>query len=468
MSFEGVLSRRRFALHGQPNGLEIDEHGLHHPRSANGRGRTFTPFGEITHLAASPKTLWLGTRRSVFVLPRRAFVDEHGPENLIRALLERIADTPGGDAQLARMAAVEETSHSAKPLRAFWGLVIACVAVFVAQLVLGPEVNEVGYYSPPLVQDGDLWRLVTANLLHAFPEFPLHLVLNMLAVISLGFLVERPLGSARTVCVMGAAGLASMFASGIAGYSAVVGASGIAFGLAGAVLWLDVRCADQLPAWWRIPRRTFYLVLAVNGALMFVFPLIAGAAHVGGFLGGLAATALVNGSRLHRGHAPRAVQALAAGVVAMLVLSLWSAGRELALPGDAVARHAARLAELPGVSPFELNDRAWTIAIGDDSSPERMQAALRLAERAVAETHREVPELLDTLAEVQFQLGWSGQAVRTIEEAIDLAPGVPYYEEQRLRFLGERPSDDRPDSPLPWDAPSPDAPETPESRGVSV
>jgi membrane associated rhomboid family serine protease len=467
VSFEGDLTRRRFALHGQPDGLVIDARGLHHPRAANGRGQTFTPYGEITHVAASRKALWIGTRRSVFVLPRRAFVDENGPENLIRALLQRIADSPGGDAQLARMAAVEETARGAAALRAFWGLAIVCLAVFAAQLLFGPGVYEVGYYSPPLVEDGDLWRLVTANLLHGFPGFPLHLVLNMLAVVSLGFLVERPLGTARTLCVIGASGLASMFASGAAGYSAVVGASGIAFGLAGAVLWLDIRCAEELPAWWRFPRRTFYLVLAVNGALMFVFPLIAGAAHVGGFLGGVGATALVNGSRLHAGRAPRPVQVVAGAVVAMLGLSLWSAGRELVAPGDYIARHAARLAELPGVSPFELNDRAWLIAISEDASEEHMEAALRLAERAVAETNRDSPELLDTLAEVQFQLGWSHQALVTIEEAIQRAPDVTYYQEQRRRFLGERPPQDRPDSPLPWDDPAP-TPSEPEDPSLTV
>ena len=42
----------------------------------------------------------------------------------------------------------------------------------------------------------------------------------MLAVISLGYLVERPLGIARTVCVIGVSGIVSMLAIGglIGGY----------------------------------------------------------------------------------------------------------------------------------------------------------------------------------------------------------------------------------------------------------
>ena len=36
-----------------------------------------------------------------------------------------------------------------------------------------------------------------ANLIHAAPEFPLHMTLNLMALVALGFLLERPLGTAR-------------------------------------------------------------------------------------------------------------------------------------------------------------------------------------------------------------------------------------------------------------------------------
>ena len=107
-----------FALKDFPRALELDEEGLHHPRSARSRTRIFTPYSEFTHLARSSRTLWLGTRRSTYVLPRRAFTDPNAPENLVRALLSRISRSPEGGEQLARMAEVEEMSRSAQPLRA--------------------------------------------------------------------------------------------------------------------------------------------------------------------------------------------------------------------------------------------------------------------------------------------------------------------------------------------------------------
>ena len=87
------------------------------------------------------------------------------------------------------------------------------------------------------------------------------------------------------------------------------------------------------------------------------------------------------------------------------------------------------------------------IAIDPHSSPELLEAALAMAERAVDETERREPSVLDTLAELQFQLGHAKQAVATIEEAILEAPGERYYQEQRRRFLGERARDDRPAAP---------------------
>jgi hypothetical protein len=76
---------------------------------------------------------------------------------------------------------------------------------------------------------------------------------------------------------------------------------------------------------------------------------------------------------------------------------------------------------------------------------------LALAERAVAETERANPDYLDTLAEVQFLAGDTDAALITIDEAIEIAPWDDYFKEQRDRFIGLRPREDRPESPaLPW------------------
>lgn len=458
-----------FALVGRPNAIRLDESGLHHPRTPRGGGFAYTRYEDINHLSTSPRALWIGTRTSVFIVSRRAFEDANGPEHLVRVLLARIAHRPGGAAQLARMAEIEETARSAGSLRATWGLGIACVVVFLLQLVLGENINAVGYFSPPLVADGDWWRLFTANLLHAFPTFPMHLVLNLLGLAAIGTLVERSVGTARTLCVMGASAVGSMGASGFTSDVGVVGVSGIVFGLLGALLWLEFMCADRLPAWWRIPRHALITVLVLSAALGFFVPLIAGAAHLGGLVAGGLAMALVAGRRVGPQPTPTWVRAAATGTLAVTAAAFLTAAVELYGPGDFTARQIERLARLPGISPPELNNRAWFVAVDPDSTREHLEAALLLAERAVAETERSDATMLDTLAELQFQLGQPELAIQTIDEAIARSPDEDYYREQRRRFTGERDPDDRPDAPefqLPWQEEPPPPP--PEEPGITV
>lgn len=458
-----------FALVGRPAAIRLDADGLHHPRKARGGGFAYTRYEDISHLATSSRALWIGTRASVFVIARRSFTDAEAPEHLVRALLGRIGQRPRGSAQLARMAEIEELARMPSSQRATWGLIVACLLAFALQLALGEKVEVVGYYSPPLVEDGDWWRLFTANLLHAAPTFPAHLALNLLGLLAIGSLVERSVGSARTLCIMGASALGSMGASGLTSDVGVVGVSGVVFGLLGALTWLELRSGERLPAWWRVPRRALFIVLVVSAVLGFAVPFIAGAAHLGGLVSGALALAAVRGSRLGPHPSSTWVRAGAAAVLVATLTAITAAGADLLAPGDFMARQIARLARLPDIDPMELNNRAWLIAENPDSSREHLEAALLLAERAVQETQRTQASILDTLAEIEFQLGRPERAVEIIEEAIAQAEDerfAGYYREQLRRFRGERDAEDRPDAPSPWHLFR--VPRTPEDPGITV
>jgi hypothetical protein len=108
------------------------------------------------------------------------------------------------------------------------------------------------------------------------------------------------------------------------------------------------------------------------------------------------------------------------------------------------AHYIERMANVPGITPEQLNDVAWSIATAPDPTEAELQVALGLAERAAEETEYAEPTILDTLAEVQFSLGQTLNAIATIEEAIAHDPEEAYYREQWKRFSGERDSDDRP------------------------
>jgi hypothetical protein len=226
-------------------------------------------------------------------------------------------------------------------------------------------------------------------------------------------------------------------------------------------------CADRLPAWWRIPRHALLTVLVVSAALGFFVPMIAGAAHLGGLVAGGLAMMLVGGRGVGARPNPVWLRAAATATLAVTAAAVVTAGAELYGPGDYTARQIARLAHLENISPGLLNDFAWSIAIDPEAKREHLEAALLLAERAVAETERGEAAMLDTLAELQFQLGQPELALQTIDEAIAREPDETYYREQRRRFTGERDPDDRPDAPgfeLPWH----ESPPPPEEPGITV
>jgi len=415
--------------------------GFRHP--AGFGAERFVAYSDVTHLATGIRAIRIGTQHGLVAIPRSFFRDPTDGDRLVRALLERIAREPGGSLQLARMAEIEESLRQPFTPWVTHAVAVACVAIYVLGLVVGPTLEHAGFFSSTLSTHGEPWRLVTGNLLHAGW---LHLVLNMMGLVLIGSLVERMIGSARTVLVMGFAALGTTLAGLVMHYEYMIGASGIVTGLFGALLWLELRLPDRLPAMWRIPRRLLWLALGCQLVLDLMLPFVASAAHIGGFLAGGLAAALSVGPGLRRDRLAPALAVATSLVVMVAGASVLSAAR-LAAGGRALELHAARLLELEDIAPMILNDVAWFIATSPKPSDAALASATQLAERAVRETERANPDLLDTLAEVEFQRGRASDALDTIDEAIALAPDVDYFREQRRRFRGERAADDRPAPP---------------------
>lgn len=135
------------------------------------------------------------------------------------------------------------------PAPATRGLAAAIVAAFAAEVWLGGSTDSetllrLGAFWPPWVLEGEAWRLVAYQFLHFGP---LHLTMNLLALIFLGRGVERALGSARFVVVYALAGTAGgtlALALTVAGWrepQLLVGASGGIMGLVGATVAILLR-----------------------------------------------------------------------------------------------------------------------------------------------------------------------------------------------------------------------------------
>lgn len=136
-------------------------------------------------------------------------------------------------------------------------------------------VLKLGAMSTPAVRDREWWRVITHAFVHG--SVP-HLLFNMLATSGVGVPLERRIGSVRflqlsLVTCIGGAAFVVLFGRANA---VTVGASGMIFGWAGALLLLLSR--EQA--------RQLGQMLLLNVAISLL-PNVSWQAHLGGFLFGL-------------------------------------------------------------------------------------------------------------------------------------------------------------------------------------
>jgi membrane associated rhomboid family serine protease len=199
-------------------------------------------------------------------------------------------------------------------------LIVLNIAVYVAELLQGSGVNATkgsiyqngaliangakigdtlvgvpkGVFFPGLVgvAHGDWWRLLTAAFLH---YGPFHLLLNMLALYWFGSALEQRIGSGRFLAIYIVSGLAGSAGALIAAPTEpTVGASGAIFGILGAGLVLEQQ-RDYVFGGSALG------VIIINLIFTFSIPNISIGGHIGGLIGGAAAT--LGLSRFGRGHA---------------------------------------------------------------------------------------------------------------------------------------------------------------------
>ena len=134
-------------------------------------------------------------------------------------------------------------------------------------------------YGFPIDALGEWWRLASGAFLHADVR---HLLLNMIMLFLLGRRLERQIGSPAFIglCVISML-WGSMGALIATPNTAVVGASGIVYGIMAAVLVVE-RSSGKDP--WNEGLGT---LIIVNIVLSFVIPGISVGGHLGGLTGGL-------------------------------------------------------------------------------------------------------------------------------------------------------------------------------------
>lgn len=272
--------------------------------------------------------------------------------------------------------------------------------------------------------DNEWWRVASAGLLHGFF---IHLVLNVLALGSLGDWVEHAWGPWRTLLVFSLASIAGCLASLVwCESNIVVGASAGALGLAGALL--IGRRFGSAPIQEKLePISSFSLAFLVLLCLVLgaVIPWIAQAGHIGGLAMGLIlGTAYVARRPIWR------VGSLVAA--AALIMALAVVGKSPPWPAEyhqflglralseqdtpTATRHFQAALEADPDNAQILNSVAYQLALDG----QQLAYAQTLALRAVA-LEPTNHNFLDTLAWTLCRRGSSSAAQPLLRAALFLA-----------------------------------------------
>ena len=229
------------------------------------------------------------------------------------------------DDQLKRMMADSQPSFFER--NRYRLVTLALIAINVAVFALEAVLSGMGAMYAPLVQSpADLYRFVTPMFLHMDL---MHLGFNMVALYSVGEVLERTLGKGSYLAlyfIAGITGNAVSYAADVllGGGSAVsAGASTSVFGLFVAVALLAVLHKGNRSLFTQYSKGMLG-VIAVNVAYTLLVPNISVSGHLGGALGGLVAMFMIPAASLR---VPNPVRVVVAVLwVAALVWLLVSQG----------------------------------------------------------------------------------------------------------------------------------------------
>ncbi|XP_047336984.1 RHOMBOID-like protein 10, chloroplastic isoform X2 [Impatiens glandulifera] len=164
------------------------------------------------------------------------------------------------------------------------------VLVFIAQFATKGKLLLWGAKINSLIDQGQLWRLVTSSFLHANIG---HLMVNCYSLNSIGPTLENICGPRRFVSVYIASAIASSLMSYRFCKAPAIGASGAVFGLVGSFAIFILRHRDMVKGGGKEDLLHISNVIIINMAIGILSKGIDNWGHLGGLLGGFAVSWLV-------------------------------------------------------------------------------------------------------------------------------------------------------------------------------
>lgn len=190
-------------------------------------------------------------------------------------------------------------------------IIAICVVAFVAQLASDQVTADYADLPYAVAREGQYYRLLTSAFLHS-PNFLLHIVFNMYALLMFGSQIERLVGRVHFLVLY----LVAAFGGSVLSFwmneelSLSLGASGAVFGLFGAFFVM----ARTL----RADTSQIMVLIGINLAIGFAAGgYIDNWAHIGGLVSG-AAVAFVY-TKVPRGSSQSAIQFAGVAVIAALL-----------------------------------------------------------------------------------------------------------------------------------------------------
>lgn len=365
---------------------------------------------------------------------------------LHRGILERLAATAEGAERAKSLVERARRGGAALAIRplATWATLSLLSFAFALEVVVLSRVEWIsalvlmGANDPALVRDGQLYRLVTANLLHGGA---LHILLNAVSLHSLGGYVERLYGRLGFAAIFLGSAILGALASALTQTNLSLGASTAVFGMLGAAGWLHLRRGRTMPSGFLIPPSVWLYNLLTIVLLSVSIPEIDHAAHGGGLVGGFLVGALCAGAARELPLATARLglrRALAYGLGALALVAvgwlLWDA-----LGANSVRRGRVLEAHARHGGPAEvLNALAWDVATDRKATQGELEKAEAVARRSLEESPASGKAMVrDTVATLLYRQGRYEDAVRE-ELAALAAQDSDIYLAQLARFLAAR------------------------------
>ncbi len=179
--------------------------------------------------------------------------------------------------------------HTKEAVWRTFGLIGILLAVFVVQWIVGLDesILRAGLVKP-LVRDGDVWRLLTAALMHGSIK---HLLANATGILLFGLFIELYGGQWLILPLFVLSALGGNLTSLYLNPHPSLGASGGVMGFLGFLLVMRLRRKELLPDGFGADLAKAIIPTAIVGAVAWSH--IDNAAHLGGFLVGAAVGAVI-------------------------------------------------------------------------------------------------------------------------------------------------------------------------------